>query len=191
MANYQVLFYGEVMASANPDAVRDNLARELGLDARKAKQLFSGRTVVIRSQLEQREAQHWQERFAELGAICRIKNLEPKVEPLGMRDSLGDDKDHERTLRDITAAHLECPRCGHEQLDASHCARCGVDLEAAFRQKHKEDLMIEKKLRDLRNRRELDAQQQAQQSKVSPIHSPAREQTQEKRGGVLRWLKRS
>ena len=77
MANYQVLFNGELVEYANVDAVRDNLARELGLDDRKAKQLFSGRTVVIRSQLEQTEAQAWQDRFAELGAICRIKNLEP------------------------------------------------------------------------------------------------------------------
>ena len=46
MANYQVLFNGEVAQSASIDAVRDNLARELGLDERKAKQLFSGRTVA-------------------------------------------------------------------------------------------------------------------------------------------------
>ena len=35
MANYQVLFNGELVESANLDAVRDNLARELGLDDRK------------------------------------------------------------------------------------------------------------------------------------------------------------
>ena len=72
MANYQVLFSGDVAENASIDTVRDNLARELGLDERKAKQLFSGRTVVIRSQLEQAEAQAWQERLARFGAICRI-----------------------------------------------------------------------------------------------------------------------
>ena len=70
MANYQVLFNGEVADQACPDGVRENLARELGLDERKAKQLFSGRTVVIRSQLDQLQAQAWQEKLAQFGAIC-------------------------------------------------------------------------------------------------------------------------
>lgn len=149
MANFQVLFNGEVADSASVEHVRENLARELGLDERKAKQLFSGRTVIIRSQLEQLEAENWQAKLAELGAVCRIKDLTPK-------DAAADYKiDHatpDRTLRDLTAAHIECPRCAHLQLDSSHCARCGVDLEQAFKQKRKEDLLIEKKIRELRNK---------------------------------------
>ena len=78
MSNYQVLFNGEVAEDANIDVVRENLARELGLDERKAKQLFSGRTVVVRSQLEHHEAQTWQQKLAELGAVCRIKDFTPK-----------------------------------------------------------------------------------------------------------------
>ena len=193
--NYQVLFNGEVLEHASVEAVRENLARELGLDERKAKQLFSGRTVVIRSQLEQSEAQAWQDRFAELGAICRIKNLQPKEQSSAYRD-VGKQQ-HDRTLRDITAAHLECPRCGHEQLDSSHCARCGVDLEAAFRQKRKEDIMIEKKIRELRNRREG----KTESPEPAPLRAVNTEdrrdslqkdsQDKEERKGVLHWLKRS
>ena len=151
MANYQVLFNGEVATNANPDVVRDNLARELGLDERKAKQLFSGRTVVIRSQLDQQDAMNWQQKLAQLGAVCRIKDLTPKGEVANYKV---DSRNPDQTLSDITAAHLECPRCGHMQLDASHCARCGVDLVQAFKQKRKEDLIIEKKIRDLRERQE-------------------------------------
>ena len=77
MANYQVLFNGDIAETASVDAVRDNLARELGLDERKAKQLFSGRTVVIRSQLDHQQAQAWADKLASLGAICRIKDLTP------------------------------------------------------------------------------------------------------------------
>ncbi|MEM9624290.1 MAG: hypothetical protein AAF993_21800 [Pseudomonadota bacterium] len=147
MANFQVLFNGEVAEKASQDHVRENLARELGLDDRKAKQLFSGRTVVIRSQLDQHEAEAWQAKLAQLGAVCRVKDLTPKADIA----SYNVDKSHsERTLRDLTAAHVECPRCGHMQLDSGHCARCGVDLEQAFKQKRKEDLLIEKKIRELR-----------------------------------------
>ena len=186
MANYQVLFNGEVLGSASVDSVRANLARELGLDERKAKQLFSGRTVVIRSQLEQTEAHAWQERFAELGAICRIKNLVPKDEPMDLSKA-GRADQVERTLRDITAAHTECPRCGHMQLDDSHCARCGVDLEAAFRQKRKEDLMIEKKLKELKQKRETSAAPPVMDA--TPLQTDSREPKSKK--GVLNWLRRS
>ena len=75
MANYQVLFNGDIAEAASIEAVRDNLARELGLDERKAKQLFSGRTVVIRSQLDHDQAKAWAEKLASLGAICRITSM--------------------------------------------------------------------------------------------------------------------
>ena len=107
MANYQVLFNGEVAGTASVDVVRDNLARELGLDDRKAKQLFSGRTVVIRSQLDQTQAQAWQDKLAQFGAVCRIKDLTPKDDKATFPAGKGDSEEH--TLRDITAAHLECP----------------------------------------------------------------------------------
>jgi ribosomal protein L37E len=184
MANYQVLFNGEVADTANVEHVRTNLARELGLDERKAKQLFSGRTVVIRSQLDQSEAQAWQDKLAGLGAMCRIKDLSAKVEKAEYRvdKNLAD-----KTLRDITAAHTECPRCGHMQLDSSHCARCGTDLVQAFKQKRKEDKLIEKKLRDHRMR---SSPQPA--PRVEPPVAPPAEKTEPppRKKGVLGWLKR-
>lgn len=149
MAHYQVLFSGDIAEHAQQDAVRAGLARELGIDERKARQLFSGRTVVLRSQLSQQEAQQLQSRLADLGAICRIKDLTPRQDDKAIyfRPENGP---NDQTLRDITAAHIECPRCGHFQLEASHCTHCGVDIGAAMRQKHKEDLIIQKKIRELR-----------------------------------------
>jgi ribosomal protein L32 len=189
MANYQVLFSGDVAADASIDTVRDNLARELGLDERKAKQLFSGRTVVIRSQLEHQEALDWQERLARFGAICRIKDLTPKKEPVMFDAQKRDEAAIDQTLRDITAAHLECPRCGHLQLDSTFCARCGVDLEDAFKQKRKEDLLIEKKIRELRSKRE----QHQPRASVAPIQTETRPVQAASGGGkkgVLSWFKK-
>jgi len=191
MANYQILFNGEVSKQASVDAVRENLARELGLDERKAKQLFSGRTVVIRSQLDHQQAEAWQAKLAQFGAICRIKDLTPKGDSASYKEG----KDAEQTLRDITAAHLECPRCGHMQLDSSHCARCGVDLEQAFKLKRKEDLLIEKKLRELRSKRQeapgqtpRAAVQANARSVYSATQSNADNASSKVKKGVLRWL---
>ena len=148
---YQVLFSGEVAEGAQEAKVRNNLSRELGIDERKIGQLFSGRTVVIRSQLSQEDALAMQAKFADLGALVRIKDLTPKTETkIDYRvDRAERGGDH--TLRDITAAHVECPRCGHLQLEASHCARCGIDIGAAIKAQRKEDLIIEKKIRELRH----------------------------------------
>ncbi len=151
MNHYQVLFSGEVAEGAQEATVRNNLSRELGIDERKAGQLFSGRTVVIRSQLSQADALALQARFADLGALVRIKDLTPKTDQkLDYRVDRAD-RSGDHTLRDITAAHVECPRCGHLQLEASHCARCGIDIGAAIKAQRKEDLIIEKKIRELRH----------------------------------------
>ena len=87
-------------------------------------------------------------------------------------------------MKDITAAHQECPRCGHMQLDASHCARCGVDLAAAVKEKRKEDQIIEKKIRELR----APKSKPHVSSAVDPIESEARPQPAKKGFGA--WLKR-
>lgn len=186
MANYQVLFNGEVAERSSVASVRENLARELGLDERKARQLFSGRTVVIRSQLDQDDAEAWANKLASLGAICRIKNLAPHAADPGFRGDKHQRTSNEQTLRDITAAHLECPRCGHMQLDSTNCARCGVDLEAALRAKRKEDLMIEKKIRELRAQRESATPSTEQMS----TRNKQRASAETGKKGMLRWFKR-
>ncbi len=190
MATYQVLFSGELVGSATLEVVRDNLTRELGLDSRQAGLLFSGRTVVIRSELEHRQAHAWQERLADLGALCVIKNFAQPTRSAWVRDGLEGDDPSGQVLGDIPATRLACPRCGHEQLDANLCARCGVDLEVAFRRKRMEDKVIEKKVRALRA-----------QSNQSPVveksfdstGAEAHEFTQTKSArnkGMLSWLKK-
>ncbi|MFK7914820.1 MAG: hypothetical protein AB8B93_12965, partial [Pseudomonadales bacterium] len=155
MASYQVLFSGELADGAQQAAVQRNLARELGIDAQKSNALFSGRTVVLKSQLDEASALQWQARLNDLGALCRIKDLD--VKSVSSASFKSDNRANDHTLRDITAAHLECPRCSHLQLDTSHCARCGVDLAAAFKQKRKEDLIIERKINALRTTQSMPA----------------------------------
>lgn len=190
MSDYQVLFSGEVALGNSVDAVRDKLARELGIDDRKARALFSGRTVVIRSQLDEDEAKELQARLARLGAVCRIKSLAaPRTPDMQIdKDALRMEGQNEHTLKDITAAHVECPRCGHLQLEASHCNQCGIDIAAAMVQKRKEDLMIEKKIRELRASRSAGkAAAGAEDAGPFPIQTEDRS-AQRKRGGFVRDL---
>ncbi|MCZ6640542.1 MAG: hypothetical protein O7F71_03115 [Gammaproteobacteria bacterium] len=188
MGNYQVLFSGEVSKQANEETVRSNLARELGIDDLKAEQLFSGRTVVIKSQLQQEEALDLQDKFASLGAVCRVKDLTPKKAEFQAEYKI-DKHAGDRTMRDITAAHQECPRCGYMQLETSHCARCGVDIAATNRAKHKEDLIIQKKIREHR------AAQNPTQVEVEVTvedEAPAEValEPEVKKSGILSWFKK-
>ncbi len=145
MGRFQVLFSGEVAEGAVESAVRQNLVRRLGLDERKVSQLFSGRTVVVRSDLTRDAADALQAELAGLGAIARIKDISPDE-----KAKFKIDKHVDQTLKDITAAHHECPRCGHMQLESEFCARCGIDIATAAKQKRKEDLLIEKKIKGLK-----------------------------------------
>lgn len=193
MASYQVLFSGELVEGAQHSAVQANLARELGIDAQKSKALFSGRTVVLKSQLDEDTALQWQARLNDLGALCRIKNLD--VKSVSSASFKSDNRANDHTLRDITAAHLECPRCSHLQLDTSHCARCGVDLAAAFKQKRKEDLIIERKINALRTTQSMPAVGVAPQTQAAAGHLTVDAANDDVRPGKLgkmvKWLRRS
>ena len=148
MNRFQVLFSGEVAEGTSEATVRQNLMRRLGLDERKVAQLFSGRTVVIRSDLTRESADELQAELAGLGAIARIKDTTPDD-----KAKFKIDRQPDQTLKDITAAHVECPRCGHLQLESEFCARCGVDIAMATKQKRKEDMLIEKRIRDLKTQK--------------------------------------
>jgi hypothetical protein len=193
MGNYQVLFSGEVSPNVNEETVRANLARELGIDERKARQLFSGRTVVIKSQLSQADALSVQARFSDFGAVCRVKDFTPKVEKIDYRIDRADRENADQTLKDITAAHHECPRCGHLQLEASHCARCGIDIAAAIKAQRKEDQIIQKKIRDLKHKDSpLPSIPSAHSSEEDlRFEAGAGERDEPKKRGVMGWLRKS
>jgi ribosomal protein L32 len=156
MGTFQVLFSGELARGATAAAVQSALAAELRIDEHKARQLFQGRTVVIRGQLSERDALELQQRLHDLGAMCRVKDVAAIGPPAGTsidRDAARMEQKRDRTMRDITAAFVECARCGHLQLESSLCARCGVNMAAALADKRREDQQIEQQIRTLRAQR--------------------------------------
>lgn len=193
--SFQVLFNGEVADDVSDSVVRDNLARVLGIETHKVRALFSGRTVVLRSELSEDAAKSLHKELADIGAIARIKDLGAAKAAAFKLDA----NNSEYTLRDITAAFIECPRCSHQQLDAPHCARCGVDMAKAARQKQKEDLIIERKIRELRSKQnaasspssagsEIDRDEQAAINAPAE-DAPARESSRSKLGKLTRVFK--
>ena len=173
MTSCHVLFSGDIVADADPQVVAASMAAELGVSQQKAKQLFSGRTVVLKSHVTDAEAEAMVVRLREIGAVCRVKMDAPKPTANPARYK-SDTRSPDKTMRDLTAAHVECPRCGHMQLIAEHCARCGVDIEQAERQRRKEDLLIEKKLRELKGNPQAAPERAASPSAApKPVRKPA------------------
>jgi hypothetical protein len=157
MGTFQVLFSGELARGATAEAVQSALAAELRIDEHKARQLFQGRTVVIRGQLSERDALELQQRLHDLGAMCRVKDaaavgVAREITAID-RDAARMEQKRDRTMRDITAAFVECAKCGHLQLESSLCAKCGVNMAAALAEKRREDQLIEQQIRTLRAQR--------------------------------------
>jgi ribosomal protein L37E len=169
MGHFQVLFSGELAAGADTAAVRNKLAAKLRIDSHKVNQLFSGRTVVLRSELDESAAFALQADLDRLGVITRVKDRTP-VAPEMFRDRTRTDAiRRDSTLKDITAAHFECPRCGFLQLEAEHCARCGANIAQAMRERRKEDLLIERRIRELRARKVRTAAQHGRHALTSTV----------------------
>ena len=205
MSSYQVLFSGEIAEGATEEVVRANLARTLSIDDRKLTQLFSGRIVVLKSRLNQSQAEALQAQLSDLGAISRIRDLAPDKSKSAFKI---DNRDPDTTLKDLTAAHVACPRCGHMQLDAEFCARCGANVNELQLQQNKEDLIIAKKIRELRaNRREAavddvgdDLRDAGAHDEEEPLplietHEPTETRGDvpnpfSRRSGLKRWFKR-
>ncbi len=189
MGHFQVLFSGELVADADPDLVRRRLASRLNVDARKVQQLFSGRTVVLRSGLDEQDAFEFQRDLERLGAITRIKDRTPVArDRYPLADRLKDDgRQTDATLKDITAAHFECPRCGFLQLEAEFCSRCGVNIAQAMRERRKEDLLIEKRIRELREKQVRIAAQHSRHGLAADarrLHGPGTVDPARSRSGV-------
>lgn len=157
MSDYQVLFSGVVAESADVTRVERKLAATFGIELAKAKRLFNGRTVVLANALSRDEALELQITLQAIGAIARIKCLTQKIDaqPRNLADS------RDGSSRDGVASHIDCPRCGHLQLEATHCSHCGVDLEALFRIRHQEERLMEYKRRGHRQAQQRRAAQAA------------------------------
>ncbi|MEM7220957.1 MAG: hypothetical protein AAF515_21535 [Pseudomonadota bacterium] len=187
MSDYQVLFSGQLVDGFDRERVQASLADALGVPENKARYLFSGKTVVLQSKLSEAEANRLQERLHDLGALARVKNLAPKAaQPADFESDRAD-----KTLRDLTAAHVECPRCSHVQLEAVYCARCGVEIEVYMRQQRKARLLAEKRERDAAQKEQLSPHGAIVAETADALAGDPRRKPAKKQGMLKRLFSRS
>lgn len=72
---YEVAFYGEIVEGAELDQVKAKVAAMFKADAAKLAQLFSGKRVVIKKNIDLATANKYQAALQKAGAKCEVKSL--------------------------------------------------------------------------------------------------------------------
>lgn len=82
MSRYEIAFAGELAPGAVPEQVKANLAKLFQADAQRIEALFSGRRIVIKTDLDQATAEKYRALMARAGAVAQMVDLEPEVEEI-------------------------------------------------------------------------------------------------------------
>lgn len=72
---FEVAFNGGIAEGADPAQVRVNIGKMFKADDAKLEQLFSGKRVVIKKNIDQQTAMKYQAAMSKAGAVCEVKNL--------------------------------------------------------------------------------------------------------------------
>jgi len=72
---FEVAFAGKISDGANPAEVRARIGKMFNADEAKLKQLFSGKRIVIKKNLDQAAAAKYKTAFTRAGAECEVRRM--------------------------------------------------------------------------------------------------------------------
>ncbi|AYF88775.1 DUF805 domain-containing protein [Pseudomonas sp. DY-1] len=129
-ARFKIVFDGEPMPGVALETVKENLARLFKSDASKIDSLFGGRSVALKRDLVEAEADKYLTALQRAGAMVR------KEQDIAAGLSLVATEDHPAPVTAAAAAEtstdtdtMNCPKCGHEQAKAAECQVCGIIID--------------------------------------------------------------
>lgn len=79
MARYEIAFSGELVPGAQLEVVQANLAKLFQADAQRIAQLFSGRRVVIKNNLDEAGAEKYRSTLERAGARVEVVDTDAQV----------------------------------------------------------------------------------------------------------------
>lgn len=77
---YEVAFSGQIAEGADLQEVRANVGKIFKADDAKLAQLFSGKRIVIKKNIDRQTAMKYQQALHKAGAVCELVNLSVSVE---------------------------------------------------------------------------------------------------------------
>lgn len=127
-ARYKIVFDGEPMPGVALETVKENLARLFKSDSSKIDSLFGGRSVALKRDLVEAEADKYLAALQRAGAKVR------KEQDLTSGLSLVATDDHPDASAAAVAGapareNMSCPKCGHEQPKSAECQACGIIID--------------------------------------------------------------
>ena len=82
MARYEIAFSGQLVPGAQLELVKANLAKLFQADEQRLALLFSGRRVVIKSNLDAAGAEKYRSTLERAGALIEVVDLDQEIEEI-------------------------------------------------------------------------------------------------------------
>ncbi len=139
-APVQLVFFGEVLAGFQPDAVKRDLGQALKLDEARIARLFSGARMVLKRSIANDDAQRYVKRLEQLGARIHVEPAldsgAPVVPPAAAISPPAAPLAAAPLATPVAAAtigaqeeeQIECPNCGERQSKRILCRACATDM---------------------------------------------------------------
>ncbi|MDF3933950.1 hypothetical protein [Pseudomonas citronellolis] len=82
MSRYEIVFSGQTLPGADPEAVKANLAKLFQADAQRIALLFSGRRLVLKNNLDEAAAEKYRGALERAGARIEVVDMDAGVEEI-------------------------------------------------------------------------------------------------------------
>lgn len=117
--HYKIVFSGDLALDTDEEQARERLASQCKLRSETIDKMLSGRTMVLKSGLDKKEANRYKTYFDQLGLLCDVVDQRP---PVPIQED-----------RPIIIKHEEkkssgriCPKCSALNQNEEACQQCGV-----------------------------------------------------------------
>ncbi|MBN1840736.1 MAG: hypothetical protein JW883_00430 [Deltaproteobacteria bacterium] len=148
MQNYEVVYDGQIAPNHALDQVRVNLASCFKKSKDDIANLFQGRPVVVKKDIDYQTAQKYAAVMLRAGAVCKVKKTVSKtrqLQKIGGRMVVGVEPDRES----LSFFPLECPRVTAaptgidvHRMDLSEIAVHDIRLLSVFSEDEEENLRV-------------------------------------------------
>jgi hypothetical protein len=119
---YKIVFRGGLVANMSEQQVRENLKARLKFSDAALDKLFSGRPMVLKTDLDKATAERYSKALWQAGARSKIESMvvAPAIEVA-----------RQTAPQPAARPQMVCPKCDLEQPEAEICIGCGVVIAKA------------------------------------------------------------
>jgi uncharacterized protein YbjQ (UPF0145 family) len=147
---YNLVFNGEILEEHQIEDVKQKLAPLLKTDEKGIERLFSGKSTVIKKDVDYETAMKFRKAFKKIGAKLNFDMGKPTVKPDA--ETLKTEPQPEKPVAETVKIEpqpvkpeaetvkiepqpdesnmMTCPNCGYQQDDSSECIKCGTSSSA-------------------------------------------------------------